>query len=371
MTPTDVIARADELAKAEPRSGPSHGLPRAAYTSGDFFTLEQERLFPANWVLAGFAHEIARPGDVRPVTVGGVPVLLVRDRDGDIKAFHNVCQHRGATLVDKPCSGQRLMVCPYHHWSYDLTGRLRATPHFGGYDQQKVAGFDKEAYGLRPVRLAHWHDWIFVNLDGDAAPFAEHSAPLAQLIADFDMTTLKPLGMIDLGVVNANWKFLMENFIEPYHVPFVHPETAEGQPLAGHYPVINGGCLGAAVDVEVDAARTDRLNVSSRYLTLFPNFVLGVYAPDQMGVHLNVPVGPNQTLQRRAIYAVGEAAGHSEKDIEALRALWWDVHKEDHGIVERLQQGRASPVMDGGGVLSPYWETSERRFQELVIEAVR
>ena len=373
MNATDIIARADELSRRTEAGGLLHGLPRDAYISEDFFRREQETLFRQGWVLVGFAHEIARPGDVRPVSVGGMPVLLVREGGGGVRGFHNVCRHRGATLVDKPCSGQRLMVCPYHHWSYDLTGRLRATPHFGGFGQQKVEGFEKGEWGLKPVRVGVWHDWIFVNLDGEAPDFEEHCAPLAQLIDDFDMTTLMPLAVIDLGVVKANWKLLMENFIEPYHVPFVHPETTEGQPLDGHYPVINGGCLGAAVDVAdgSEGPAADRLNVSSRYLTLFPTFVLGVYMPDQMGVHLNEPVGPGETRQRRAIYAIGEGARFDTAQIEALRELWRAVHKEDHAIVERMQQGRASPVMDDGGVLSPHWETSERRFQQMVVEAVR
>jgi len=373
MNATDVIARADELTHNSETSGLLHGLPRDAYISEDFFRREQNTLFRQGWALVGFAHEIAKPGDVRPVNVGGMPVLLVREGGGDVSAFHNVCRHRGTTLVEKPCSGQRLMVCPYHHWSYDLTGRLRATPHFGGFGEQKVEGFDKSEWGLKPVSVGVWHDWIFVNLDGEAPDFDEHCAPLAELIGDFDMTTLTPLGVIDLGVVRANWKLLMENFIEPYHVPFVHPETTEGQPLDGHYPVINGGCLGAAVDVAEagEGPAADHLNVSSRYLTLFPTFVLGVYMPDQMGVHLNEPVSPGETRQRRAIYAIGKASRFDEKKIEVLRDLWRAVHKEDHAIVERLQRGRASPVMDGGGVLSPHWETSERRFQQMVVEAVR
>ena len=165
----------------------------------------------------------------------------------------------------------------------------------------------------------------------------------------------------------------MENFIELYHVPFVHPETTEGQPLEGHYPVINGGCLGAAVDVGDGRGgpAADHLNLSSRYLTLFSSFVLGVYMPDQMGVHLNEPVGPGETRQRRAIYAIGEASHFDDAQIEALRELWRAVHKGDHAIVGRMQQGRASPVTDEGGVLSPHWETSERRFQQMVLEAVR
>ena len=161
----------------------------------------------------------------------------------------------------------------------------------------------------------------------------------------------------------------MENFIEPYHVPFVHATTTE-QPLADHYTLNEPGCLGCAVDVSAEAKRADTLAADSRYLTLFPNFSLGLYLPDQVGVHLDVPLAPGLTLQRRAIYTLKPALPSAE-ETEQLARLWRDVHVEDQVICERLQQGRASAVADGGGVLSPVWEDSVRSFQELVVSRLR
>ena len=112
-----------------------------------------------------------------------------------------------------------------------------------------------------------------------------------------------------------------------------------------------------------------KLDVSSRYLTLFPNFVLGWYEPDQLGIHLNVPLGPGRTAQRRMIYHT-DAAALSAAAVEEVKELWRKVHHEDHAICERLQRGRSSPVADEGGVLSPHWEDNVRAFQELVAGAV-
>ena len=150
---------------------------------------------------------------------------------------------------------------------------------------------------------------------------------------------------------------------------FVHARTTD-QPLGDHYTVNEPGCLGCAVDVSREARKADVLSGDSRFLTLFPNFVFGLYLPDQLGVHLDTPLAPGRTLQRRAIYSL-EPAPDSGRRAERLAALWREVHREDHAMCERLQQGRASDVAAAGGVLSPVWEDSVRNFQNLVIERLR
>ncbi len=352
-------------------SGPvARGLPGTAYTSEAFFALENERIFSDSWVFAGFAHELTRVGDVAPVTVAGQPVLLVRDAEQRLRAFHNVCRHRCLKLVDKPGNAGRAIRCPYHSWTYGLDGALRIAPYFGGRDPRaSPAGFDRKEHGLAPVRSATWHDWIFVNLSGAAPSFDEFIAPLARRLDGLDLAGAHHLVTIDLGEVAANWKLLMENFIEPYHVQFVHSRTTE-LPLTDHYTVNEPGCLGCGVELSGQAARKDTLSADSSFLTVFPNFVFGLYLPDQIGVHLDVPLGPDRTLQRRAIYSLGPKPASVER-VRQLAKLWRDVHREDHAICERLQQGRASDVAAGGGVLSPVWEDSVRSFQALVVSGLR
>ncbi|MCY4500567.1 MAG: aromatic ring-hydroxylating dioxygenase subunit alpha [Alphaproteobacteria bacterium] len=364
------VIGAQTLAAFEATVPVAHGLPAAAYTSEAFFALENERIFTSSWVLAGFKHELARPGDAMPATVAGRPVLLLRDTAGQIRAFHNVCRHRCLKLVDEPGNVGRAIRCPYHSWTYGLDGGLRAAPYFGGREPRAVpAGFDRSQHGLVPVRSAVWHDWIFVNLDGGAPPFEEFVAPLRKRLHGLNLDRVQHLSTIDFGEVAANWKLLMENFIEPYHVQFVHSRTTD-QPLADHYTVNELGCLGCAVDVSREVRKVDVLSEDSRFLTLFPNFAFGLYLPDQVGVHLDTPLAPGRTLQRRAIYSLNPTQDSSGR-AERLTALWRDVHREDHAMCERLQQGRASDVAAGGGVLSPVWEDSVRNFQELVIERLR
>lgn len=367
---TDLKIDESEFASFRSKSdGVKTGLPPLAYTSEAFWQRESKTVFGDTWTFAAFAHEMKKPGDVIPITVGGAPLILVRNRDGSINAFHNVCSHRCVRLVDEPKNVGMMITCPYHGWAYGLGGELRSTPYFGGGEARSVPeGFKAEDYGLKSVQCEVWFDWIFVNVNNNAQPFDEFLAPIKELLGDLSFDETRLVGVIDLGVVQTNWKFLIENFIEPYHVPFVHATTTE-QPLSDHYMISNGKCQGTAVDVKSEGGdgSGNRLAVSSRYLSLFPNFVMGKYFPNQIGVHLNTPLGPNKTHQRRAIYMT-DGSDLSQQDAEKLKKLWKDVHIEDHEICVKLQTGRESPAASGGA-LSPQWESSVRNFQEMVLDA--
>jgi choline monooxygenase len=260
-----------------------------------------------------------------------------------------------------------MLTCPYHSWTYSLDGDLCATPFFGGREHHPE-GFNMSDHGLKSIKIAIWHDWIFINLSGNAPAFEDYAAPLIKNFDDINFQQVKPVATLDFGEISTNWKFLMENYIEPYHVQFVH-RTTTNQPLEDHYTIIDGVCVGSAIDLDDEDKVKESLSVSSRYLTLFPNFIIGRYAPDQIGVYLNVPIDPEHTQQKRVIYTT-EGRTVSNEEVEAMKKLWWDVHKEDHAICERLQLGRASPVSTDGGLLSPHWENSVRAFQEMIAKAV-
>lgn len=349
-----------------------HGLPGEAYISDGFMQLENQFLFSNNWVFVGYAHKLERPGDVKPIQVAGLPLFLLRDQQNRVSAFHNVCRHRNLKLIDNPGNCGKLIRCPYHSWSYDLCGALKNAPYFGGSQQAMPEDFEYEDNGLMPVNCEVWHDWIFVNLSSEPASFDDFLVPIKRQLGENDVTDYLPVATLDLGEVPCNWKLLMENFIEPYHVQFVHKTTTE-QPLKDHYTVVDEHCLGSAVELseeQVANAKAGTLGVTSHYLTLFPNFVMGTYQPDQMGVHLNEPLSADCTRQHRVIYTHKDA-DYSDAQIQALSDLWHSVHLEDHEMCIRLQQGRHSPLAAQGGLLSPHWENSVRKFQELVAGAIR
>ncbi len=349
-----------------------HGLPGPVYTDEGLYRLEQRALFGDNWVFVGFAHQMERIGDVRPIEVAGLPLFLIRGPDGKICAYHNACRHRNLKLIDADGNAGRMIRCPYHSWSYDLCGALRNAPYFGGGIRELPADFRYEDNGLKSVHCDVWHDWIFVNLSSQPASFEEFLRPCKRQLGDNDITEYEPVSTVEFGKVACNWKLLMENFIEPYHVQFVHKNTTD-QPLENHYTVIDEHCLGSVVELgekQLAKARDGTLGVTSHYLTLFPNFVLGTYQPDQLGVHLNTPAGVDQTCQKRVIY-IHRNSKYTDEQIRQLSELWHSVHLEDHEMCVRLQKGRHSPLAEIGGVLSPYWENSVRQFQERVANAIR
>ena len=345
-----------------------NGLPSLAYTDNEFWKKECNSVFADNWVFVGYKHELSNLGDVLPISVADQPILLVKNTKGDIVSFHNVCSHRCLKLVDKPKNVRKIITCPYHSWAYDLDGNLLASPHFGGINNHKLSNFVPANHGLKSIRIKVWHDWIFINLNNNAPLFEKYAASLIKQLKGVNLKKFYPVATLEFGEINTNWKFLIENFIEPYHVQFVHKKTTS-QPLKDHYTIVDKMCYGSGVDLKEEDTTSGNLAVSSRYLSLFPNFIIGTYFPGQLGVYLNNPIDPGRTNQKRIIYT---AEGHdlTKAEIKKQKNLWWKVHKEDHEICERLQIGRSSPIAIKGGLLSPHWENSVRAFQQIVIKSI-
>ena len=198
----------------------------AAYHDPELYERENDTLFACTWVNTGSSNRIANPGDAIPVTVAGLPLILLKDEDGCIRGFHNVCRHRGARILREPCHGETLLRCKYHGWAYGMDGALRGTPHWKTADQTAPANFDPQYYGLEPVRLAVWLDQVFVNIDGKAPEFLDFVAPLASRWQNYDLSRFS-LGEQRTLQVDANWKFAIENYLDTYHLPMVHPQLGD------------------------------------------------------------------------------------------------------------------------------------------------
>ena len=346
-----------------------YGLPAKSYTDEKFWKKECDTVFNNNWLFVGFVHELKKPGDVVPISIADKPILLIKNNDNIITAFHNVCSHRCLKLINERQNVGKIIRCPYHAWSYDLEGKLKAAPHVGGKNQHKPKCFNFLDHGLKPIRIHVWHDWIFINLNGKAKKFEDYAKPLIKRFNDIDLSKLRYVATLDFGKINTNWKFIIENFIEPYHVQFVH-KTTTNQPLKDHYIIVDGICNGSGVDVKKEDNKNENaLSVSSKYLSLFPNFIIGTYFPNQVGVYLNIPISPGVTFQKRIIYTT-DNKDMNKKEINVIKKIWWKVHKEDHEMCERLQEGRYSPASNGGGLLSPVWEKGVQAFQKLIIENI-
>ncbi len=355
------------------------GLPNSCYTDPAHFQMEQKRVLGRNWIGIALDTDVPQVGDVYPVNAAGQSLIVVRGHDQQIRVFHNVCRHRGTRLVDAPCQGQRSLVCPYHAWSYGLEGELLNTPHFSGFNQHSHANFEEGTQDLIEVRSGVWHHIVFVNLSGDAQSLQEYTSVLDERWQSFDLDDVYHGGS-DVFEIRANWKLVLENFVESYHLPMVHRELSRYSPLEDHELIVQDNILGQLslnyqpsdegkglprfADLPQDKATT------GEYLLLFPTLMLSV-TPDHFRITFVTPITPQLTHQRWEFFFVGEKS--QEQRYAAARAAVVErihsVTSEDINILEKMQAGRASDGFDGGR-FSPYHETTTHHFQKLVAKCI-
>ena len=359
------------------------GLPNHAYTSTAFFELERERVFSQRWTCIGQACRVPSPGDALPTTLMGLPLVIVRNSNGEIKVFHNVCSHRGNELVWQPCSDRKVLTCPYHAWSYDLNGQLVGTPHIGGHGHHSAASFDKTHNGLREVRTAVWMDLIFVNLAENQPDFTTYIAPLQRrletLTPQTELARLRPAadsGTLQLHL-NSNWKLCIENNLESYHLPWVHPDLNAISKLEDHYhfygdDLFAGQGSKAYIPNQGDhpspPAFAQWRGEAAEYPTLFPNVFLGMQR-DHCWTMVIEPVAPNVTREHLQIYYIGDGADAPEMSTTRAHKLttWTTVFSEDVGVVEGMHRGRHSPAFEGG-VFSPVMDDPTHHFHKWVAD---
>jgi choline monooxygenase len=358
------------------------GLGSLAYSSPSWLALENRLLFQRSWIFAGYARDIAASGTVMPVSVAGVPLLLARGQDGTLRAFHNVCRHRGTLLLDKTQTSVQAISCPYHAWTYGLDGRLQLRPHFLGGDRHDQPAPGSNAPGLRPVSVAQWFDWIFVNIDGRAGPFEAFFEPIARRVSGYDLSATRYAGSLTF-TVQCNWKIAIENWIEPYHVFAAHPrlhafvKMRERQPsmvdghVAWNFYQFRKPEVGRGVGLPYLANLGPELASRGMWFTAFPHFSFEIY-PDHIATFLVTPLAPDRTLETIDIYLVGDAA--TAPGYEAQRRgvfdMWRDLNAEDIGVIEGMQKGRTSPGFEGD-CFSPYWDEAVRHLARLTMERMR
>jgi len=348
----------------------ARGLPNACYLDSGYLAVERDAVFAATWTAIGFGKDIPAAGDAVPVDAFGLPLLMLRDRKGAVRVFHNVCSHRGMRLVEEPTQIKGVIRCPYHSWCYGLNGELRSTPSIGGAGVNEAAGFDRRRHGLREVRTVLWMDVVFVNVGGEAPAFESHIAPLARRWSEFHDAPLHHGGG-DSGfelTVRCNWKLAVENYCESYHLPWVHPGLNSYSRLEDHYHIRseNGAGFSGQGTVVYRPILTEtgdtfpqlpglsqKWDAGAEYVSLYPNALFGVHKDHVFAIVL-LPQGPEETVERIEIYYFDDAA--RSDGFAGLRQsnarLWQQVFAEDVFAVEGMQRGRRSPGFTGG-VFSP------------------
>lgn len=325
-------------------------LPSWLYTDAEFFEVEKETIFRPSWQVVCHLSDVPDPGDFHTFDFIGEMIVVVRGDDGAVRAFHNVCRHRAARLVDGPAGncGQRL-ICPYHAWNYDLQGRLAGVP------QRKTFGdLDVDAHGLVPVELEVFFGFIFVRLASGGPSVAEMMKPYADELEPYRMEELRALGRVTLRPRHLNWKNIGDNYSDSLHITVAHPGLTR---LFGRGYGIEAS---EWVDKMWGALRdTASSNPSERayqtllpdvghlpperkrfwtYFKIWPNVAFDIY-PDQIDFMQWIPISATESVIREIAYVIPD----ERRAMKATRYLNWrinrQVNKEDTDLIYRVQAG--------------------------------
>ena len=351
-----------------PIKGLEQTLPSSWYYDEAIYRQEKERIFCREWFCAGREEEMPAPGDYRVLDIAGESILLVRNRELQLRAFYNVCRHRGARLCrtdDPPTPGLavaggviagRSIICPYHQWSYDLNGRLIAAPHLGN-----LPGFDKTSINLYPVGVECWGGFIFLHLTPSAArPLTDQLGPIPARISRYPLAELR-IGHSIRYEVAANWKVICENYNECYHCGGVHPELCSVVPA---FREAGGGALDWSQGIPhregaytfTHSGTTTRrafptLNADERTRhkgeVLYPNLFISL-ACDHAAVFILQPRGAERTdITCQFLFESYEIAQPTFNPGDAVE--FWDItNRQDWSICESVQKGMHSRMHTHG-----------------------
>lgn len=356
-------------------------LPAWIYHDPEFFELEQRVVFRTAWQLVCHLNDIPRPGDFHSFEFLGESVFVVRRDDGGVSAFHNVCRHRAARLLDGPKGNcGRRITCPYHAWTYGLDGRLVGVPN-----RDSFRGLETARHGLATLEHEIFMGFIFVRFEPGLPSVREMAAPYAHELAAYRLEELVPQGRVTLRPRSVNWKNVADNYSDGLHINVAHPGLTrlfgrsygiEAQPWIDK--------MWGALRDEPSSKLSERLYqqllpkveyLSSErqrlwtYFKLWPNVAFDIY-PDQIDFMQFLPVSPTQTMVREIAYVHPD----SRREMRAARYLNWRINRrvsiEDKALIERVQSGMASssytmgPLSEGEVCLRSFG----RRMRSLIPE---
>jgi phenylpropionate dioxygenase-like ring-hydroxylating dioxygenase large terminal subunit len=334
------------------------GLPGWLYHDPEFFAAEVKAFLRAAPQVVCHENEIPDAGDWRSIEFLGESVIVMRGDDGSVRAFHNICRHRGSRIVDGEGGCDKVLTCPYHAWSYNRQGALVGVPSRADYVE-----FDTAEHGLIPVNLEHWHGFLFVRLESGLPSVREMMAPYEAEIAPYRLEELQAIGRVTMRPRDLNWKTIADNYSDHLHIPVGHPGLTR----------LFGKSYGIEARDWVDRMEGDLRddmspNPSERayqsllppvdhlpdthqrkwlYYKLFPCVAFDIY-PDQVDFMQWIPTGPATSTIREISYAVPD----ERREMRAARYLNWRINRrvnaEDTELITRVQRGMESPHYRAG-----------------------
>jgi phenylpropionate dioxygenase-like ring-hydroxylating dioxygenase large terminal subunit len=333
-------------------------LPGWLYFDPEFFDAEKQTFLRAAPQVVCHQNEIPSPGDWRSMEYLGESVIVLRGDDHQVRAFSNVCRHRGSRLVDGTGGCAKVLTCPYHAWSYARDGRLVGVPHRSEYP-----GLRTEELGLTPMRLENWRGFLFVTLEPGAPSVQEMMAPYEAEVAPYRFEDLQAIGRVTSRPRKLNWKTIADNYSDGLHIPVGHPGLTRlfgrGYRIeaSDHVDRMEGDLVEQASANSSERAYQKYLPSVAHlppshqrkwlYYKLFPNVAFDIY-PDQVDFMQFLPVSPTETVIREISYALPD----DRREMRASRYLNWRINRrvnaEDTELISRVQAGMQSPTYVAG-----------------------
>lgn len=329
-------------------------MPKSVYTSDAFLKGELEHIFSKQWVCVGRANALANPGDYLTYELAGQPLMVVREKDGTLKAQSNVCLHRMSTLLEGRGNANTI-VCPYHAWSYNLDGTLRGAPAM-----EQNCGFDKKKYCLPAIHCEEWLGWIMVSLAESPPPLAEQLSEVENLIGDYGMENYREL-FYETHVWNTNWKVLAENFMESYHLPVCHRDTVgglsrldemdcpPGLKAFNYHFILKDESLKIAIAHPDNTRLKDQWRRTTVLLSVYPSLMITLTP----GYFWYLSLHPRGVDHVHIQYGGGLSPEFADDPdaqahFEATKTLLDEVNVEDKGCTEKVYRGLSSPMATPG-----------------------
>ncbi len=336
----------------EPRLSLASTIPSNYYNDAAVLAAENRSIFARTWQLAGHEEQVRQRGQYFTATVADEPVLIVRGDDDEVRAMSNVCRHR-AGPVAKGAGKRTSLQCGYHGWTYGLDGTLRAAPEMEG-----IECWDKQSVALPRFRVESWNGLLFVNLDPACAPLRDFLGDLAGRSFGGRLAARKDWS------VNCNWKVYVDNYLEGYHIPIVHPSLFKEI----DYPNYRTETRRNYSIQHAPLKRPQRIrgDGEAAYFWVFPNLMLNVY-PDNFSTNLIVPAGHDRTLTIFEWYFRDPDV--AKKEIEETIAFSDEIQLEDIDICEAVQRGLRSSTYSAGRY-SPVRENGVHHFHGLYASAM-
>jgi len=374
---------ATHLRTVEPITDPLEdwSLPGWLYFDPEFFEAEKSAFLRATPQVVCHEKEIPQPGEWRTLEYLGESIIVIRGDDGEVRAFSNVCRHRGSRLVDGSGGCSKVLTCPYHAWSYSRDGRLVGIPH-----RHEYPGLQPDQMGLVPVALENWRGFLFVTLEPGAPSVAAMMAPYENEVAPYRFEELEAIGRVTLRPRPLNWKTIAANYSDHLHIPVGHPGLT--RLFARNYKIeaqehvdrMEGDLVEKTSENWSERAyqhllpKADHLPATHQrkwlYYKLFPNVAFDIY-PDQVDFMQFLPVSPTETVIREISYALPD----ERREMKAARYLNWRINRkvnaEDTELITRVQLGMQSPTYVAGplGTSEVCLRSFSRKLRRMIPEA--